>query len=99
MGRLIDTDSLKDRASEYTLNEDEYRRFCEIIDAQPTAYDPDKVVERVGERTAFLRNCTKYGNETAEQQAKSYDSMLMYEVKDMVDDLIEIVKGGGVDGN
>lgn len=42
MGRLIDTDSLKDRASEYTLNEDEYRRFCEIIDAEPTAFDLDK---------------------------------------------------------
>ena len=49
MGRLIDTDSLKDRASEYTLNEDEYRRFCEIIDAEPTAYDPDKVVEKLEE--------------------------------------------------
>ena len=97
MGRLIDTDSLKDRASEYTLNEDEYRRFCEIIDAEPTAYDPDKVLERVGERTAFLKDCTKYGNETAEQQDKSYSTMMMYEVKDLVDDLIEIVKGGGVD--
>lgn len=49
MGRLIDTDSLKDRASEYTLNEDEYRRFCEIIDAEPTAYDLEKVVEQLEE--------------------------------------------------
>ena len=49
------------------------------------------------ERTAFLNGCTKYDNETAEQQKKSYDTMMMYEVKDLVDDLIEIVKGGGVD--
>ena len=49
MGRLIDTDSLKDRASEYTLNEDEYRRFCEIIDAEPTAFDLGKVVEQLKE--------------------------------------------------
>lgn len=40
MGRSIDADSLKDRVSEYTLNEDEQRRFCEIIDAEPTVFDP-----------------------------------------------------------
>lgn len=65
----------------------------------PTAYDPDKVVEQLEERTAFLNGCTKYDNETAEQQKKSYDTMMMYEVKDLVDDLLEIVKEGGVDGN
>ena len=65
----------------------------------PTAYDPDKVVEQLKERTAFLKGCTKYGNKTAKQQAKSYDTMMMYEIKDLVDDLIEIVKGGGVNGN
>lgn len=68
-----------------------------IIDAQPTAYDPDKVVEQLEERTAFLKDCTKYGNKTAEQQSKSYDTMMMYEVKDLVDDLLEIVKAGGTD--
>lgn len=46
-GRLIKADSLKDRASKYSLNEDEYRRFCKIIDAEPTAYDLDKVVEQL----------------------------------------------------
>ena len=70
-----------------------------VIDTQPIAYDPDKVVEQMEERTAFLKDCTKYGNKTAEQQSKSYDTMMMYEVADLVDDLIEIVKGGGVDGN
>lgn len=67
------------------------------IESAPTAYDPDKVVNQMRERTAFLNGCTKYDNETAEQQKKSYDTMMMYEVKDLVDDLIEIVKGGGVD--
>ena len=99
MGRLIDADSLKDRASEYTLNNDEYRRFCEIIDAEPTAYDQDNVVEQLEERTAFLKDCTKYGNKTAEKQLKSCDTMMMYEVADLVDDLTDIVKAGGVDGN
>lgn len=68
-----------------------------IIDEQPTAYAPDKVVEQLEERTAFLKDCTKYGNETAEQQSKSYDTMMMYEVKDLVGDLLEIVKAGGAD--
>lgn len=68
-----------------------------LIDAQPTAFNLDKVVKQLEERTAFLNGCTKYDNETVEQQKKSYGTMMMYEVKDLVDDLIEIVKGGGVD--
>lgn len=65
----------------------------------PTAYDQDKVVEQLEERTTFLKECTKYGNKDAEQQGKSYATMMMYEVAYLVDDLLEIVKGGGVDGN
>jgi hypothetical protein len=64
----------------------------------PTAYDLDKVVEQLEERTTFLKECTKYGNKDAEQQEKSYATMMMYEVAYLVDDLLEIVKGGGVDG-
>ena len=74
--------------------------FVAIIDEikeQPTAYDIDKVVEELEERTDFLKNCTKYGNKNARQQAESYRTMMMYEVADLVDDLIEIVKNGGVD--
>ena len=53
------------------------------------------VVEELEERTDFLKDCTKYGNKNAEQQAESYSTMMMYEVADLVDDLIEIVKAGG----
>lgn len=63
--------------------------------AESRSYDPDKIVKQLEERTAFLKDCTKYGNKTAEQQSKSYDTMMMYEVKDLVDDLLEIVKAGG----
>ena len=69
-----------------------------IILEQSPAYDPDKVVEQLEERTTFLKECTKYGNKDAEQQEKSYATMMMYEVAYLVDDLLEIVKGGGVDG-
>ena len=77
--------------------EDLLKAVQNVIDTEQTAYDPDKVVEQLEERTAFLNGCTKYDNETAEQQKKSYDTMMMYEVKDLVDDLLEIVKEGGVD--
>lgn len=62
----------------------------------PTAYDIGAVVEKLKERTDFLKDCTKYGNRNAEQQEKSYNTMMMYEVADLIDDLIEIVKQGGV---
>lgn len=104
MGRLIDTDKSKaDLEKAISKNEDmdclDFLRAASVIDAQPTAYDPDKVVKQLEKRTAFLKDCTKYGNKTTEQQSKSYDTMMMYEVKDLVDDLLEIVKAGGTDGN
>ena len=52
----------------------------------------EKIIEKLEERTSFLSDCTKYGNNNAEQQEKSYSTMMMYEVADLVDDLIEIVK-------
>ena len=76
-----------------------FAMLMDYFDSQPTAYDPDKVVEQLEERTAFLKDCTKYGNKTADQQSKSYDTMMMYEVMDLVDDLLEIVKAGVSDGN
>lgn len=104
MGRLIDADKLKaDLEKAISKNEDmdclDFLRVASFIDAQPTAYDPDKVVEQLEERTAFLKDCTKYGNKAADQQSKSYDTMMMYEVMDLVDDLLEIVKAGVSDGN
>ena len=50
------------------------------------------IVEKLEEKTEFLKDCTKYGNESAEQQEKSYSTIMMYEVADLVDDLIDIVK-------
>jgi hypothetical protein len=50
------------------------------------------IVEKLEEKTEFLKDCTKYGNKSAEQQEKSYSTMMMYEVADLVDDLIDIVK-------
>ena len=52
----------------------------------------EKIIEKLEERASFLSDCTKYGNKDAEQQNKSYSTMMMYEVADLVDDLIDIVK-------
>lgn len=100
--RLIDADTFKKQIAGMTIANNypvkKASALCDLIDAQPTAYDPDKVVEQLEERTTFLKECTKYGNKDAEQQEKSYATMMMYEVAFLVDDLLEIVKGGGVDG-
>ena len=52
----------------------------------------EKIIEKLEERTSFLSDCTKYGNKDEKQQNKSYSTMMMYEVADLVDDLIDIVK-------
>ena len=52
----------------------------------------EKILERLEERTDFLSDCTKYGNKDAEQQEKSYSTMMLYEVADLVEDLKAIVQ-------
>lgn len=95
--RLIDDGLVLDNLSGRLESMKDYDAVKDVIKNMPTAYDPDKVVEQLEEHTAFLKDCTKYGNKTTDQQSKSYDTMMMYEVKDLVDDLLEIVKAGGVD--
>lgn len=100
--RLIDADALKKDLKSVTLSNGTLvntNAVLYLLEEYPTAYDVDKVVEQLEERTAFLKDCTKYGNKTADQQSKSYDTMMMYEVMDLVDDLLEIVKAGVSDGN
>ena len=98
--RLIDADEIGLTDFEIVMCNGDYKEALKMlidkISNQPTAYDIDKVVEELEERTDFLKDCTKYGNKNAEQQAESYSTMMMYEVADLVDDLIEIVKHGGL---
>ena len=74
-----------------------FHGICNVINNTNTVYDIDNVVAELEERTDFLKDCTKYGNKNSKQQAESYNTMMMYEVADLVDDLIEIVKHGGVE--
>lgn len=94
---LIDADKLMQDIRNTITEQSNTIDWLNLINRQPIAYNVDAVVKQLEERTAFLKDCKKYDNETAEQQKKSYDTMMMYEVKDLVDDLIRIVRGGGVD--
>ena len=56
--RLIDADTFKKQiagmtiANNYPVNK--ASALCDLIDAQPTAYDPDKVVEQLEETKAYM---------------------------------------------
>lgn len=86
--RLIDADKLKEAIEEEKDNNDYMCRLClestkEIIDNQPTAFDLDKVMEQLEDRSTLARPVG---------WSKTYEII-------MLKDAIEIVKGGGVDGN
>lgn len=66
--------------------------FQSVIDAQPTAFDPDKVVEQLEEEKM------RYFLTTANTGDKKSDAA--YEAAaNAIDKAIEIVKGGGVNDN
>lgn len=83
MGRLIDTDAIKWDICEDADGNPVYVLDKRDIDAQPTAFDPDKVVEQLEDRSTLSRPVG---------WTKSYEIITLK-------DAVEIVKGGGVDGN
>lgn len=60
MGGLIDADVLKNIIESEKNDNDEMCRMCiestkEIIDEQPTAYNPDKVVDQLNDEFRVVR--------------------------------------------
>lgn len=103
--RLIDADELEGHIKilgiwDEVENKDVFTNdikdaILKLIDAQPTAYDPDKVVEQ-------LYGLKKYGNKYDSYWDSSLYHMTEIEnktINDVVEKAIEIVKGGGVDVN
>ena len=90
MGRQIDADALKRLIAGMAISNNypanKANALCELIDAQPTAYDTDKVV----------RQLEYYGNEETH-----YYKNTPYEkcIEECIGKAIQIVKGGGVDAN
>lgn len=100
MGRLIESDKSKADLEKAILENGDmdcldFLRIASLIDAQPTAYDVDKVVEQLEKKIQTHTRCIEYekknGMITEEfQQRKAVE---------VLKDAIEIVKGGGIDGN
>ena len=92
---LIDANALKEYCMNASKFDDDFRRvslatLASVIDAQPTAYDVDKVVEQL--------------EELRELDACDFDNCPAEDIhccdctqKRMVERAIEIVKGGGAD--
>lgn len=97
--RLIDADALVKRlekSHEYhaKTSREEVLLFRDIriINEQPTAYDPDKVVEQL-EKLKSLVPVNRVLDDIVNDKPKELGMLIAYEKA------IEIVKGGGVDGN
>ena len=57
--RLIDADAFKTQIAGITIANNyptsKANAICKLIDAQPTAYDPDKVVEQLSDKFRVVR--------------------------------------------
>ncbi|RHC16753.1 hypothetical protein [Roseburia intestinalis] len=88
MGRLIDADKVVEhlekvkKESASLVDMAHILGFQSVIDVQPTAYDPDKIVEQLENERKFWENA--YNRNLGKEKARSYEHA------------IEIVKGGGV---
>ena len=96
MGRLIDADKFKGKVIASHTGSGVIKLIA--IDEVPTAYDPDKVVEQLEDEVKEYdkrierRNGDCYFDETEKIKA-------LEERARGIERAIEIVKGGGVDGD
>lgn len=98
--RLIDADELEGHIKilgiwDEVENKDVFTNdikdaILKLIDAQPTAYDPDKVVEQL-ENLKSLVPVNRVLDDIINDKPKELGMLIAYEKA------IEIVKGGGVD--
>lgn len=94
MGRLIDANNLQFNGRNY--NKSQMKAILDFIDAQPTAYDPDKVVEQLkAEKEFSYADFDEYVNEVCPCLDAEYDDFFHKGLERAID----IVKAGGVDGN
>ena len=82
MGRLIDADAFLQNLINCDIGRKSFEKVIEAVKKQPTAYDPDKVVEQLEDRSEEYNSGVRLHGKPEEM---------------LTDDAIEIVKGGGVD--
>lgn len=94
--RLIDAGNLKFNGRNY--NKSQMKAILDFVDAQPTAYDPDKVVEQLEKLKKAEQDrsddCDEDGCGDGEQIYDDGRSQGRFEAYVRA---IDIVKGGGVD--
>ena len=95
--RLIDADNLVFNGRQY--NSSQMKAILDFVDAQPTAYDPDKVVEQLEKLKKAEQDrsddCDEDGCGDGEQIYDDGRSQGRFEAYVRA---IEIAKGGGADG-
>lgn len=90
--RLIDANNLQFNGRNY--NKSQMKAILDFIDAQPTAYDPDKVTEQLKEEKEFsYADFDEYVNEVCPCLDAEYDDFFHKGLERAID----IVKAGGVD--
>lgn len=93
--RLIDADELIKYIKIWEIGtsiSSDQKEFIDCVNNQPTAFDVDKVIEKMEDRRAnFDCKSCKY-NFDDEEQICNEDCL-----DALIDGLIEIVKGGGVE--
>ena len=92
MGRLIDAELFLDNLSGRLESMKDYDAVKDVINNMPTAYDTDKVVEQL-EKLKSLVQVNRVLDDIINDKPKELGMLIAYEKA------IEIVKGGGVDGN
>lgn len=88
--RLIDADKLIHAlCRDYATGK---KTLGQVIDDQPTAFDVDKVVEQLKElKMRYFLTIANTGDADKDCAYKN--------IANTIDKVVEIVKGGGVDGN
>lgn len=92
MGRLIDAGLFFDNLSGRLESMKDYDAVKDVINNMPTAYDPDKVVEQLEEVEKIMTS--PVNKDCFGEECRASDCTVC-----LISKAIEIVKGGGVDGN
>lgn len=90
MGRLIDADKFKGKVIASHTGSGVIKLIA--IDEVPTAYDPEKVVKQLEELKSLVP-VNRVLDDIINEKPKELGMLIAYRKA------IEIVKGGGVDGN
>jgi len=96
--KLIGADALKEYCMNASKSDDDFRRvslatLASVIDAQPTAYDVDKVVEQLREQQEKLET------DIFARESDNWYGQYCNGIHEGIDKAIEIIKAGGIDGN